>query len=97
MIHRRLFRFCSMRSFACSAWTSSYARLKNPVNAESMEILRVSDSCELKMPAAGDRRDAQKLVRMSIARISPPPIRSRFGDEDISIFPIPLGIQARSA
>jgi PAS domain S-box-containing protein len=70
-----------------------YARLKNPVNAESVEILRVSETCGLKMSAEEIGGTLKNWIDEHSQK-SPLPIRSRFGDEDISIFPVPLGIQA---
>ena len=71
------------------------ARLKNPVDAGLLEILRVSDSCKLRIPPQDISRvlngwfgvDGEKSV---------PAIRHRFGDEDISIFPVPLGVHGES-
>jgi PAS domain S-box-containing protein len=68
-----------------------YARLKDPADAGSQEILRVSDSCKLTIPAQEIGRMLKKWFGEE-SQNSPPPIRNRFGDEDLSILPLPLGI-----
>ncbi len=71
------------------------ARLKNPVDAGLLEIVRVSDSCKLRITPQ-DIRPVLNRWFGSDGHKSPPAIRHRFGDEDISIFPVPLGVQSES-
>ena len=68
----------------------AYARLKGPVTTEPMEILRVADSCKLKMPS----QDIREMLSHWLEREkdSSPPIRNRFEENGISIFPVPLGM-----
>ena len=68
-----------------------YARFEDPVGARSLEVLRVSDSSKLNTPPQEIGTtlknwlggDGQKSLR---------PIRKRFGDAEVSIYPVPLGI-----
>ena len=68
------------------------ARLKNPVDAGWLEILRVSDSCKLRITAP-DLSRALNGWFGDDGQNSLPAIRHRFGDQDISIFAVPLGVQ----
>ncbi|MFZ1917047.1 MAG: PAS domain S-box protein [Terriglobales bacterium] len=70
------------------------ARLKDPVDAGLLEILRVSDSCELRTPRQDISRALDRWFGIDGQR-SLPVIR-RFGDQDISIFPVPLGVHGES-
>ena len=69
------------------------ARLKDPIDAGLLEILRVSDSCKLRIPPQDISR---ALNRWFDGQKSLPAIRHRLGDEDISIFPVPLGLHGES-
>jgi len=67
------------------------ARLKDPVTAAPMQILRVSDSCKVKVPP----RDIGLMLGNWLTgdgENSLPPKGSQFGGEDIAIVPLPLGI-----
>ncbi len=69
-----------------------FARLEDPVTRASIEILRVADSCKLKVPP----QDIGGMVSNWLEReegMSRPPAQSRFEEKDISIFPVPLGIR----
>jgi PAS domain S-box-containing protein len=69
-----------------------FARLEDPVTRASIEILRVADSCKLKVPP----QDIGGMVSNWLEReegMSRPPVQSRFEEKDISIFPVPLGIR----
>jgi PAS domain S-box-containing protein len=70
-----------------------YARLKNATGAESLEILRVSESGKLKMPLPEIARTLKNWFEEN-GQESSAPIRSRFGDESISIVSVPLGVHA---
>lgn len=70
------------------------ARLKDPVDAGLLEILRVSDSCELRTPRQDISRALDRWFGIDGQR-SLPVIR-RFGDQDISIFPVALGVHGES-
>ena len=67
------------------------ARLKDPAGAGLLEILRVCDSCKLKIPPQDIRRALHVWFGVD-GNKSLPAIRHRFGTEDISIFPVPLGV-----
>ena len=71
------------------------ARLKNPVDAGLLEILRVSDLCKLRIPPQDISRALDGWLAVDGEK-SLPAIRHRFGDEDISIFPVPLGVDGES-
>ncbi len=71
------------------------ARLKDPVDAGLPDILRVSDSCKLRIPPQDISRALNKWFEVD-GQKSLPAIRHRFGDEDISIFPVPLGVRGES-
>jgi len=71
------------------------ARLKDPVDAGLPEILRVSDSCKLRIPPQDISRALNRWFGVD-GQKSLPAIRHRFGDEDISIFPVPLGVHGDS-
>jgi PAS domain S-box-containing protein len=67
------------------------ARLKGPVAAAPLELLRVADSCKLKVPV----QDIGMVLNhwlIGDGANSLPPTGSRFGGHDIAIFPVPLGI-----
>ena len=69
----------------------AYARLKDPVTMAPLEILRVADSCKLKTLSQDVRGMLSNWLKDE-EDSSPPPMRNRFEEEDISIFPVPLGI-----
>ncbi|MGC1646671.1 MAG: PAS domain S-box protein [Candidatus Sulfotelmatobacter sp.] len=71
------------------------ARLKDPVDAGLLEVLRVSDSCKLRIPPPDISRALNRWFGVD-GQKSLPAIRHRFGDEDISIFPVPLGVHGDS-
>ncbi len=71
------------------------ARLKNPVDAGLLEVLQVSDSCKLRITPQDISRTLNRWFG-SDGHKSLPAIRHRFGDEDISIFAVPLGVQSES-
>jgi PAS domain S-box-containing protein len=71
------------------------ARLKDPLDGGLLEILRVSDSCKLKITP----QDISPTLNRWLAVDGQKPleaIRHRFGDEDISIYPVPLGVHGES-
>jgi PAS domain S-box-containing protein len=69
-----------------------YARLVDPVTGVPMEILRVADSCKVKLQPQEIRELLRGNLLGGAAPKSLPPIRDRFGNEDISIFLVPLGL-----
>jgi len=71
------------------------ARLKDPVNAGLLEILRVSDSCKQRIPPQDITRALNGWFGVD-GQKSLPAMRHRFGGEDISIFPVPLGVHGAS-
>src|ERR1700689_750685 len=71
------------------------ARLKDPVDAGLLEILRVSDSCKLRITPQ-DISEALNRWFVVDGQKSLSGIRHRFGNEDISIFPVPLGVHGES-
>ena len=71
------------------------ARLKDPIEAGLLEILRVSDSCKLRIPPQDISRALNSWFGVD-GQKSLPAIRHRFGDQDISIFPVPLGVNGES-
>jgi len=69
----------------------AYARLKDPVSAAPVEILRIADSCKLEVT----RQEIGVIFGAWLKRDgdnSLPPTGSQFGREDISIFAVPLGL-----
>jgi PAS domain S-box-containing protein len=70
------------------------ARLRDPVDAGLLEILRVSDSCRLRITTQ-DISEALNTRLVGDGQESLP-IRHRFGGEDISIFPVLLGVHGES-
>ena len=91
MSQPKLFIRCSTRSSACSGLTSFSPGWKIPTPVASVEILRVAESCKLKVPP----QDIGKMLSNWLEREedrSLPPAQNRFEGEDISIFPVPLGI-----
>jgi PAS domain-containing protein len=71
-----------------------WARLRDPVDAGLLEILRVSDSCRLRITTQ-DISEALNTRLVGDGQESLP-IRHRFGGEDISIFPVLLGVHGES-
>ena len=68
-----------------------YARLKEPVATTSVEVLRVSNSCKARI----EPQELQLMLSRWFGggtQDSLPPARNRFGDVDVSIFPLPLGV-----
>ncbi len=69
----------------------AYARLTDSVSAAPLEMLRVSDTCKLEEP----QQEIGRAVKNCLAEDgnkSLLPIRNQFANQDISIFPVPLGI-----
>jgi len=68
-----------------------YARVKNPVGSGSLEILRVADSWKLRMPP---HQLSERLMEWlgTDGEKSLPASGNRFADEDLGIFPVPLGV-----
>jgi PAS domain S-box-containing protein len=71
------------------------ARLKDPADAGWQEILRVSDLCKLRIPPQDISRAIDSWFGVEDQK-SLPAIQHRFGDEGISIFPVPLGVHGES-
>jgi PAS domain S-box-containing protein len=70
----------------------AYARLNDAFSAMPVEILRVAESSKINLPV----QELRNLLGHSFAadtQGSRPQIRNRLGVEDISIFPVPLGVQ----
>jgi PAS domain S-box-containing protein len=69
-----------------------YARLKDPVTEVTMEVLRVAASYKPSVQPEGIRQmvgdwiggDSQKSL---------PALRTHLGNDDISLFPVPIGLQ----
>jgi PAS domain S-box-containing protein len=74
--------------FAC-------ARLTDPVDGGLLEILRVSDSCKLRITPQDISRTLNRWFGVG-GQKPLPAIRHRFGNEDISIVPVPLGVHGES-
>jgi PAS domain S-box-containing protein len=70
----------------------AYARLSDAFGAMPVEILQVAEDSKINLPAQ-DLRDRLGGPSASYAQGSLPQIWNRSGVEDISIFPVPLGIQ----
>jgi PAS domain S-box-containing protein len=71
------------------------ARLKTPFDSGLLEIPRVSDSCKLKITPQDISRTLNRWLVVDGEK-SLPAIRRRFGDEDFSIFSVPLGAEGES-
>jgi len=70
----------------------AYARLSDAFGAMPVEIVRVADHSEINLPT----QELRHLLGRWLAadtQGSRPQIQSRSGAEDISIFPVPLGVQ----
>jgi PAS domain S-box-containing protein len=70
----------------------AYARLNDAFAAISVEILRVSEYSKINLPAQ-DLRNMLGDPLAAYAQGSLPQIRNRFGVDEISIYPSPLGVQ----
>jgi PAS domain S-box-containing protein len=70
-----------------------YARLKDPAATAPIEILRVADSCKLNVSSQEIARVLANWLGGDGPKPPLPPERNRFGDEELSIFPVPLGVQ----
>ena len=71
------------------------ARLKGPVTEAPLDILRVADSCKLKVPL----QDVGVMLSNWLkgdGENSLAPTGSQFGGEDISIFAVPLGVHGET-
>jgi hypothetical protein len=71
------------------------ARLRNPSSAAHTEILRVADSCKLKVPL----QDIGVMLSNSFkgdGKDSLTPTRSEFGGEEIALCSVPLGIHGET-
>jgi PAS domain S-box-containing protein len=68
-----------------------YARFNDAADAGSPEILRVAASCRLTVPPSEISRTLRNWFKDEGQKLFPP-VRNRLGDEDISVFPVPLGI-----
>jgi PAS domain S-box-containing protein len=68
-----------------------FARLQDPITGTPMEVTRVADSCKLRVPPQDIGGMLSNLLEhdgdMSL-------VRSRFGEEGFSIFPVPLGVHS---
>jgi hypothetical protein len=68
-----------------------FARLQDPITGAPMEATRVADSCKLRVPPQHIGGMLSNLLEhdgdMSL-------VRSRFGEEGVSIFPVPLGLHS---
>ena len=70
----------------------AFARLDDPVTRAPMEVLRVADSCKLKVPP----QDIGGMLGNLLERNGDTSLRlaqNRFEEESISIFSVPLGVQ----
>jgi signal transduction histidine kinase len=70
-------------------------RLKAPVDVGLKQILRVSDTCRLRIQPEDISRALNIWFEVD-GQKSHKAIRHRFGDEDIAIFPVPLGVHGES-
>lgn len=72
-----------------------YVQFKDPVDSGRLEIARVADSSGLKMSS---HEIEQVLANWfgGDSQNSPPPAWNPFDDEDLSIFPVPLGIHGET-
>jgi PAS domain S-box-containing protein len=68
------------------------ARVKDPVDTALLEIIRVSESCKLRIPQQDISQALSQWFGLD-GQKSLPTIRHRFRDEEISIFPVLLGIR----
>jgi hypothetical protein len=71
-----------------------FARLQDSITGAPMEIIRVADSCKLGVTPQDIGGTLSNLLEhdgdMSL-------VRSRFGEEGFSIFPVPLGVHSEIA
>ena len=70
-----------------------YALLNGPAAPEPMDILRVADSCDVKLTPDEIGLRLKEWWFGCDNKVSFPVGRTRFGQEDISLAPVPLGIQ----
>jgi PAS domain S-box-containing protein len=67
-----------------------YGRFKDPAGTGFLETIRIADSSKLKVSP----EEIAKTLKNLFADNKPfSPIRNQFGDKDISIFPVQLGLQ----
>ena len=71
------------------------ARLKDSVDARLLEVLRISDACKSRIPLQEILGALNSWFGID-GQKSLPAIRHRFGDEDISIVPVSLGVHGES-
>jgi PAS domain S-box-containing protein len=69
-----------------------YARLNEPVATPPREILRVSDSSKLKL--SPQEIEGMLSGWLGVDGHRSPPARDLFGNVEVTIFPVPLGIKA---
>jgi PAS domain S-box-containing protein len=70
----------------------AYARLSHAFGAMPVEIVRVADTSKINLPA----QELRNLLAQSLAAGIPdsrPHVQDRLGVGDLSIFPVPLGVQ----
>ena len=72
--------------------TFVYVRLNDPVSGSSTDLLRGADSDERRVPPEVIREMVGEWLGDNSER-SRPALRTRRGNDDISLFPIPLGLQ----
>jgi len=69
----------------------AYARLNEAFGAMPVEVLRIAEDCRLNLSPEELRNILGSFFAADAHTL--PRIRSRLGDEETSIFPVPLGIQ----
>ena len=72
-----------------------YVQFKDPVDSGHLEIARVAGSSRLKMSS----QEIEQVLANWLggdSQNSPPPAWNPFEDEDLSIFPVPLGIHGET-
>jgi len=69
-----------------------YVSLNDPVTQFSTDLLRAADSYKLKVPSEQIRKTVTAWIAGD-SQNSTSVLRTRVGNQDISLFPIPLGLQ----
>jgi len=69
-----------------------HVRLNDPVTQTAMDLLRTADSHELRVSPEEIRAIVSEWIQSDFPR-TPPALRTRLGNKDVSLFPIPLGLQ----
>jgi hypothetical protein len=69
-----------------------HVRLNDPVTQPATDLLRTADSYKLEASPEEIREIVSEWIQGDFVR-TPQTLRTRLGNKDVSLFPIPLGLQ----